>query len=58
MSENGTEILKCTCRHAGQDELHGAGMRVHNRAGVSGRKKASEDDVVYRCTVCSKERGK
>jgi predicted nucleic-acid-binding Zn-ribbon protein len=35
------KISKCTCRNAGQDQLHGTGNRVWNPA-----KKA------WRCTVC------
>ena len=42
-----TKILKCTCKHEGQDELHGKGMRVFN--------STSKDDT-YRCTVCEKEK--
>lgn len=37
-------IAPCTCTHAYQDELHGAGNRVHNKT-AKGR----------RCTVCGKE---
>ena len=25
-----TKIMPCTCTHAAQDRLHGAGRRVHN----------------------------
>ena len=38
-----TEIKKCTCMHAGQDELHGVNNRVHN-----------ECNEGWRCTVCSR----
>jgi len=42
-----TKILKCTCKHEGQDKLHGPGKRVHNQ---------TKDHDVFRCTVCSKLR--
>jgi len=41
VTPEGTVIARCTCKHAGQDELHGPGMRVKN-IGRSGP----------RCTVC------
>lgn len=40
-----TKIKKCSCEHAGQDSLHGKGMRVMN---------ITKKDL-YRCTVCGKE---
>lgn len=45
-------IKKCTCKHKGQDDLHGEGNRVHNE--VRGRGAAGS--AVYRCTVCLKEK--
>lgn len=35
-------IVKCACRHQFQDEVYGAGMRVHNPCNKG-----------LRCTVCS-----
>ena len=37
-------ILKCTCKHKEQDELHGKGKRVFNKT-TNG----------YKCTVCLRE---
>lgn len=34
-------IVKCACRHQFQDEVYGAGMRVHNPCNKGSR-----------CTVC------
>jgi len=45
-----TSIIKCDCRHAAQDKFHGDGRRVHNK--LQGKRK----DIVYRCTVCKKEK--
>jgi hypothetical protein len=39
-----TRILRCGCKHPGQDALHGKGRRVHNDTSVRGGE--------YRCTVC------
>lgn len=39
-------ILKCTCIHKDQDELHGKGNRVYNVLKTP----------AARCTVCGKER--
>lgn len=36
------EIKKCSCKHVGQDKLHGTGMRVMN----------STEKKEYNCTVC------
>lgn len=50
-----TEIRMCTCKHPGQDKLHGQGKRVKNYA-----RSAKKDGGVpgWRCTVCGKiERG-
>lgn len=44
------KILKCTCVHAGQDEMYGKGFRLMNPCGKS-------QDSGYRCTVCGKEVG-
>ena len=38
-----TKILRCGCKHPGQDALHGPGQRVHNWA-----EKAKQ----WRCTIC------
>ena len=43
-----TKIVKCTCVHAEQDRLHGAGMRVANACA------AKAGSLEHRCTVCSK----
>lgn len=41
-------ILRCTCKNEDQDQLHGIGMRVHN--------KTAGPNPTYRCTVCKNER--
>jgi len=41
-------ILKCECRHEGQDEMYGKMMRVHN---------STSDPEKFRCTVCGANRG-
>lgn len=38
-----TKILRCSCKHHGQDVLHGPQQRVHNWA-----VKAEQ----WRCTIC------
>jgi hypothetical protein len=38
----GTVIERCNCKHAGQDALHGEGMRVKNNSSNGPR-----------CTVCA-----
>ena len=43
-----TKIMPCTCTHAAQDRLHGAGGRVHNRY--------LKSDGGWRCTVCGNEK--
>lgn len=40
-------IMKCDCINKMQDELHGPGMRVHNKM-VTPKTGKQE----YRCTVC------
>lgn len=40
-----SKIIKCDCKHAYQDKLYGAGMRVHTPKKSGG----------WRCTVCSKD---
>lgn len=45
MAQN-TKIMACHCKHAGQDDLHGHGMRVFNFA-----RKALTTGA-WRCTVC------
>lgn len=46
-------ILKCVCRHAGQDAAHGGGERAHNPLAVADAKNKIRK---YRCTVCGAER--
>lgn len=43
-----TQILRCACTHAFQDERYGAGNRVHNRM-----KSDKSNTPEWRCTVCS-----
>ena len=38
-----TKILRCSCKHAGQDILYGNGQRVHNQC---------EKSTKWRCTGC------
>jgi len=40
-------ILKCTCRHAVQDERYGSANRVHNAMA-----KQAKSPQQYRCSVC------
>ena len=61
-------IKSCTCAHAGQDALHGKGMRVMNQCGMvaSSKEGAAENSKAAkkagvsskkgscRCTVCGK----
>lgn len=42
-----SEVRQCKCVCEGQDALHGAGNRVHNRT--------SKD--TFRCTSCGSENG-
>ncbi len=42
-------IRKCTCTHAQQDALYGAGMRAHNP-----KKKGKLGEQEYSCTACGK----
>jgi hypothetical protein len=44
-----SKILPCTCAHAEQDRMYGAGKRVHNATTKPPRPP-------WRCTVCGKER--
>jgi hypothetical protein len=44
-------IVKCTCKHAFQDERYGPGNRVMNPCRPAGGK-----DTAVRCTVCLKEK--
>ena len=39
-----SKIMACGCKHDGQDEMYGPGMRLWNRLG---------DSDSYRCTVCN-----
>jgi hypothetical protein len=41
-------LMKCSCRHTGQDNLHGEGIRVFN--------KVSKENS-FRCSVCKTEKG-
>jgi len=45
-------IARCTCDHAAQDHLHGAGRRVFNEMKTEGGKRR------WRCTVCNAIRTK
>ena len=45
-------LLRCFCKHAGQDALHGDGRRVHNKT----TKPVDTPNKNYRCTVCKHER--
>lgn len=47
-----TKVMSCKCQHEAQDAIHGKGFRVHN----STVKKATQDSIVWRCTVCGSER--
>ena len=49
-------ILKCTCEHKVQDELHGKNKRVMNP--TLRDNPQTKADITYRCTVCLKERKK
>jgi hypothetical protein len=44
-------IMKCKCKHAGQDLLHGFENRVFNKT-----EKAKQGPPVFRCTVCKAEK--
>jgi len=44
----GSKILRCNCFHVFQDQLHGAGMRVFNRA----PKGEPQGMKQFRCSVC------
>ncbi|MDD4081825.1 MAG: hypothetical protein PHD05_00425 [Sphaerochaetaceae bacterium] len=46
-------VLKCTCDHEFQDKEHGEKQRVHNPT-----LKGKTGSIIYRCTVCGKERTK
>lgn len=41
--------IKCTCKHEGQDKLHGEKIRIANPA------KLDKIQKTVRCTVCNKE---
>ena len=45
-----TKIMQCTCNHKYQDQQYGLNKRVHNPC--PGK---SANEIVYRCTVCSKQ---
>lgn len=42
--------INCTCKHKGQDKLHGKGVRIANPA------KPTATRPTARCTVCGKEK--
>jgi hypothetical protein len=42
-----TKVMKCTCQHEDQDEIHGKGRRVFNSL-----PKEKDRPQEYRCTVC------
>lgn len=42
-----TKVMTCSCANAGQDKLHGKGVRVYNRT-----KTAQGQTPQWRCTVC------
>ena len=44
-------IKKCECKHSYQDKKYGEQMRIHNRA------KGPNNTILWRCTVCGKEKG-
>lgn len=41
-------VIRCSCEHDGQDQLHGKYNRVHNLT-VKGK---SSGMFTWRCTVC------
>lgn len=43
-----TIIQLCSCKHEGQDNLHGKGNRVKNSLANAGKDSGPK----YRCTVC------
>jgi len=45
-------IASCTCKHEGQDALHGKQERVMNHTST----KVTDGSVEVRCTVCGKEK--
>ena len=45
MAVGGSAIFLCTCKHEGQDKIHGKGRRVFN-----------EGKGTYTCTVCGAQR--
>jgi len=40
-------IKKCTCKHDGQDKLHGKGMRVHNKTKIGKGSTEVSTDALY-----------
>ena len=42
--------MKCTCKNAGQDKLHGEGNRVFNTF------KNKSQQASARCTVCGNDK--
>lgn len=47
-------ILKCVCYHKYQDKKYGKKMRVHNPTHKGNKASGT---ILYRCTVCERERG-
>lgn len=47
--KNGTTKVHCACKHAQQDAMHGAGMRVANATAKQDEKAGT---IEVRCTVC------
>ena len=45
-----SKIVRCKCKHEGQDSIHGKGNRVANETA-----KGSAGKLVVRCTVCLAE---
>lgn len=50
------EVIRCNCKHDFQDTKYGPGMRLMNP--TSKQADAKGGPTVYRCTVCSQERGR
>lgn len=46
--KQGAKVLTCTCKHEGQDKIHGKGNRVFNPKQL----KANAQSVDVTCTVC------
>lgn len=46
------KIMRCNCKHEGQDQLYGPGMRLFNPTG-----KGSDQGRDYICTICGAKAG-